>query len=87
MEASVKVALFVGGIVRLIRLRRGVWVGREEASMRRTGLTGLGLGEMYGLLQDVGLGSDSFDNRSTSVNFANPREDDCCVARSEVWGD
>lgn len=76
MGASGRAALFVGGIIMLIRLRRGVCVGRDGYSSARTGL--LDLGET--LSPGVGQGTDSLDNRSTSVNFASPREDGVCVS-------
>lgn len=82
------VALFVGGIVKLMRLRRGECVGREEPSSNRVGLTDFGDG-LYTDSPETGLGTDSLDNRSTRVNFANPREEDrcCAVARSSFCGE
>jgi hypothetical protein len=79
------VAVFVGGIVKLIRLRRGECDGRGEFSSNRVGLANLGEG-MYAESPDVGLGIDSLDNLSTSVNFASPRGG-CCVVCGEFCGD
>ena len=75
------VALFVGGIVKLILFRRGECVGLGEPSSNRVGLTDFG-DKLYILSPETGLGIASLDNRSTSVNFANPREPCCVDARS-----
>ncbi len=65
------VAIFVGGIVKLIRLRRGELDGLGEPSSKRVGLIDLGDEPAS---PGVGLGIDSLDSRSTNVNFARPRE-------------
>lgn len=82
------VALFVGGIDKLMRLRRGECVGRDEPSSNRVGLTDFG-DKLYIVSPETGIGADSLDNRSTRVNFANPREEDCCcvVERSSFCGE
>jgi hypothetical protein len=74
-------AAFVGGIVKLMRLRRGECDGLGEPSSNRVGLADLGDG-IYGPSPLVGLGIDSRDSRSTRVNFANPRVG-CCDVRGE----
>ena len=79
------VAVFVGGIVKLIRFRLGECDGRGEPSSNRVGLCDFG--ELTAF-SGVGLSMDSLDNRSTRVNFASPREDDCgCCVRGEFWGE
>jgi hypothetical protein len=65
--------VLVAGILKLILFFRGEWLGRGEPSSKRTGL--IDRGEAVQALS--GLGIDSLDSRSTSVNFANPLEDDC----------
>jgi len=63
-------AVLVAGILKLILFLRGEWVGRDDASSKRTGLKDRG----EPVYVFSGLGMDSRDSRSTSVNFANPRE-------------
>ena len=70
------VAVFVAGIVKLIRFRRGEWDGLGDPSSMRVGLIDFG-DEM--LSPGVGLGIDSRDSRSTSVSLASPRDEGCCV--------
>lgn len=70
------VAVFVAGIVKLILFRRGECEGLGEDSSIRVGLCDFGDAV---LSPEDGLGSDSLDNRSTSVSLASPREDVCCV--------
>jgi hypothetical protein len=65
-------ALFVGGMAKLIRFRRGECDRRGELSSNRMGL--IDLGELYSLLLGTGLGMASFDSRSTRVSFASPRD-------------
>jgi hypothetical protein len=64
-----------------MRLRRGECDGRGEPSSNRVGLNAFGE-EAYKPSPLVGLGIDSLDNRSTRVNFANPRVG-CCDVRGE----
>jgi hypothetical protein len=65
-------AVFVGGMVKLILFLLGEWVGLGDPS----NLEGLNnWDEALFLSGGVGLGIDSFDNRSTRVSFAKPREE------------
>jgi len=76
------VADLVAGIVKLIRLLRGVCPSLgDRSSPNLVGLHCLGL-----LVPSPGLGIDSFDNLSTSVNFASPL-DDCVLGEAIVGGE
>jgi hypothetical protein len=59
-------------------------VGRGDPSSNRAGLWDLG--ELTPL-SGPGLSIDSLDNRSTRVNFANPRDEDSCLVRGESFGE
>ena len=66
-------------------------MGLGEPSSKRTRLCVLG-DEFSPFSPDEGFSMDSLDNRSTSVNFASPREDDgccccCCTACGEFCGE